>query len=72
MQWKRQEVGENQFAALDWTNEPNDILAIPEFRESVVNQHLPRGASRVNSSSSSFFFLKLAQLHAGSSNCAGQ
>ena len=69
MQWKQQEVGENQFAALDWTNEPNDIPAIPEFRESVVDQHQPTGASRVDSSS---FFFKLAQLHAGSSNCAGQ
>ena len=48
MQWKQQEVGENQFAALDWTNEPHDIPAIPEFKESVVDHHLPRGASRVD------------------------
>ena len=56
MQWKQQEVGENQFAALDWTNEPHDIPAIPEFKESVVDHHLPRGASRVDLLLLLFFF----------------
>ena len=34
--------------------EPHDIPAIPEFTESVVDHHLPRAASRVDASSSSF------------------
>ena len=36
--------------------EPHDIPAIPEYRESVVDHHLPipRGASRVDAPSSSF------------------
>ena len=37
--------------------EPHDIPAIPEFRESVVDHHLPRGASRVDASSS--FYLQV-------------